>query len=41
MSFWLWDKKKAGDCVMPREGIFAEIVEEGTAKAGDTVEVIK
>ena len=34
-------RKKAGDCVMPREGIFAEIVEEGTAKAGDTVEVIK
>lgn len=34
-------RKKAGDCVMPREGIFAEVVEEGTAKAGDTVEVIK
>lgn len=34
-------RKKAGDCVMPREGIFAEVVEEGSAKAGDTVLVIK
>lgn len=28
-----------GDCVMPREGIFAVVLEEGRIKAGDTVEV--
>jgi MOSC domain-containing protein YiiM len=28
-----------GDCVMPREGIFAVVLEEGTIKAGDTVEI--
>ena len=33
-------RKKAGDCVMPREGIFAKVLEDGTAKAGDFVEVI-
>ena len=32
--------KQAGDCVMPREGIFVSVSEEGEAKAGDTVEVI-
>jgi MOSC domain-containing protein YiiM len=29
-----------GDCVMPREGIFAVVLEEGKIKAGDTVEVV-
>ncbi|MBQ5489649.1 MAG: MOSC domain-containing protein [Oscillospiraceae bacterium] len=33
-------RKQAGDCVMPREGIFVSVSEEGEAKAGDTVEVI-
>ncbi len=33
-------KKITGDCVMPREGIFAVVLEEGTIKAGDTVEVV-
>ncbi|NLA87380.1 MAG: MOSC domain-containing protein [Clostridiales bacterium] len=33
-------KKVTGDCVMPREGIFAVVLEEGTIKAGDTVEVV-
>lgn len=28
-----------GDCVMPREGIFAVVLEGGTVKAGDSVEV--
>jgi MOSC domain-containing protein YiiM len=28
-----------GDCVMPREGIFAVVIEEGAIKAGDTVEI--
>ncbi|HOV78951.1 MAG TPA: MOSC domain-containing protein [Bacillota bacterium] len=31
---------QAGDCVMPREGIFVRIVKGGTVKAGDAVEVI-
>ena len=33
-------RKAAGDCVMPREGIFAQVLEDGEAKSGDTVEVI-
>ena len=30
-------RKAAGDCVMPREGIFVKVLEAGTAKAGDMV----
>ena len=33
-------RRQAGDCVMPREGIFAVVLEEGTARPGDTVEVL-
>lgn len=33
-------KKVTGDCVMPREGIFAIVLEEGTVKAGDSIEVV-
>ena len=33
-------REKAGDCVMPREGIFAKVLEPGKAKAGDWVTVI-
>lgn len=33
-------REKAGDCVMPREGIFAKVLEPGTARAGDWVTVI-
>ena len=33
-------KKLTGDCVMPREGIFAEVVEEGRVAPGDAVEVL-
>ena len=33
-------REKAGDCVMPREGIFARVLEDGTAKAGDWVTVL-
>jgi MOSC domain-containing protein YiiM len=29
----------AGDCVMPREGIFAKVLAEGTVKVGDRIEV--
>ena len=31
---------QAGDCVMPREGIFVKVIRGGTAAAGDTVRVI-
>jgi len=33
-------KQQTGDCVMPREGIFAIVLEEATIKSGDTIEVI-
>ena len=33
-------RRQTGDCVMPREGIFAVVLEAGTAKAGDLVEVL-
>jgi len=28
---------QAGDCVMPREGVFAEVVREGEVKVGDEI----
>jgi MOSC domain-containing protein YiiM len=28
---------QVGDCVMPREGIFARVLEEGTVRPGDAV----
>ena len=31
---------QAGDCVMPREGVFAEVVRGGEVRRGDRVEVI-
>ena len=33
-------KKATGDCVMPREGIFTVVLEEGEIKPGDSVEVV-
>ena len=30
---------QAGDCVMPREGIFARVVKGGRIEVGDTMEV--
>ena len=30
---------KTGDCVMPREGVFATVLEAATVRAGDAVEV--
>jgi MOSC domain-containing protein YiiM len=30
---------QAGDCVMPKEGIFAEVVNEGEVKAGDKITI--
>ena len=31
---------KAGDCIMPREGIFAEILTGGAIKAGDEITIV-
>jgi MOSC domain-containing protein YiiM len=33
--------QQVGDCVMPREGIFAEVLTEGEVKVGDTIVVSK
>ncbi len=30
-------KKATGDCIMPKEGLFAKVIAGGTAKAGDTI----
>jgi len=32
--------QQVGDCVMPREGVFAEVLNEGEVKIGDEIEVI-
>ena len=32
-------RRQAGDCVMPREGIFAIVLTEGEARAGDLITV--
>ncbi len=32
---------KAGDCIMPREGIFAEIVTGGTITVGDEISILE
>jgi len=34
-------RRKTGDCVMPREGVFAIVLEESRIRAGDAVEVVK
>jgi len=34
-------RKAAGTCVMPTEGIFAAVLQEGTVRAGDPVEIIE
>ena len=31
----------AGDCIMPREGIFARVVEGGTVKPGDDIAAVE
>ena len=30
-------KRKTGDCIMPREGLFARVISSGTIKPGDPV----
>ena len=32
--------QQVGDCVMPREGIFAEVMTEGEVKVGDEIEIV-
>ena len=32
--------KQVGDCIMPREGIFAKVTSPGVIKVGDSIEVI-
>lgn len=32
---------QVGDCIMPREGVFTIVLEGGTVKAGDTIEMIE
>lgn len=32
-------KKATGDCVMPREGVFAAVIEGGVIRAGDAVRI--
>jgi len=34
-------RKITGDCVMPREGIFAKVLAEGTVRPGDGVSVVE
>lgn len=33
-------RKAAGDCVMPREGIFVKVLEPGSVRPGDAVQVV-
>ena len=30
---------KAGDCIMPREGVFARVLEEGKIRCGDAISI--
>ena len=32
--------ERVGDCIMPREGIFARVIASGRIKVGDTIELI-
>lgn len=34
-------KKRVGDCIMPREGVFAEVICGGVIHVGDQIEVMK
>jgi MOSC domain-containing protein YiiM len=33
-------RQQVGDCIMPREGIFARVIRGGRVKAGDTIKVV-
>ena len=32
---------KAGDCIMPREGVFARVLAEGTIRRGDNIQILE
>lgn len=32
--------KEMGDCIMPKRGIFAKVIESGEVKAGDEIEIL-
>jgi MOSC domain-containing protein YiiM len=32
---------KAGDCIMPREGVFARVIEEGPIRIGDDIRLLE
>ena len=34
-------RKQVGDCIMPREGVFARVIRGGTVRPGDFLEIIK
>lgn len=34
-------RQQVGDCVMPREGVFAIVLSEGIVRAGDRIEIVK
>jgi len=34
-------RQQVGDCVMPREGIFAIVLKEGTVKSGDEIQIME
>ena len=34
-------RKAAGDCVMPREGVFVKVLASGKVKKGDGIEVLE
>lgn len=33
--------KQVGDCIMPREGVFAKVTASGRIKVGDAIELVK
>lgn len=34
-------RKQVGDCVMPREGVFAIVLKEGAIRSGDTITIVE
>ena len=32
-------RRQVGDCIMPREGVFAKVIHGGRVKAGDTISI--
>ena len=32
---------KAGDCIMPREGVFARVLQEGSIRCGDEIQIVQ